>query len=267
MIKVSPGCPDRFCREVERCVEHEALLRRIGDLARRCEKSNILTATAFLTPAEQAAADRYVRTLPGCRMLLHGGKPDCERRVAFFLPEYLEREDFDPEEQLRALRIDAYYGTPGHRDYLGALLALGVRREWVGDIRVDGQTAWVFCLPSVAEQLAGLEQAGRVSVKAAVIPLSQVPDPVRKRREIRFTVQSLRFDAVLGESFRLSRTQAAKLIAAGAASLNYLPCLKNDAPVAEGDVISLKGYGKATVSEIGGRSRKDRLFITAELWE
>ena len=80
-------------------------------------------------------------------------------------------------------------------------------------------------------------------------------------------MQSLRFDAVLGETFRLSRTQAVKLIAAGAASLNYLPCLKNDASLSEGDVISLKGYGKATVAEIGGKSRKDRLFLTAEVWE
>ena len=248
-------------------MEHEALLKRIDDLFRRCEKANILTATTFLTPAEQAAVVSYVNRLSGCRMLLHGGRPDCERRVAFFLPDWLEAADFEPGEAIAALRIDAYYGTPGHRDYLGALLGLGVRREWVGDIRVDGQTAWVFCLPSVAEQLAGLEQAGRVSVKAAMVPLSEVPEPERKRKEVKFTVQSPRFDAVLGESFRLSRTQAAKLIAAGAASLNYLPCLKNDAPISEGDVISLKGHGKATVAEIGGKSRKDRLFVSVQLWE
>ena len=248
-------------------MEHEALLRRIEDLVRRCEKTNCLTATAFLTPAEQAAVVHYVNHLSGCRMLLHGGAANCERRAAFFLPDWMEAGDFEPRDQLRALRIDAYYGTPGHRDYLGALLGLGVRREWIGDIRVDGQTAWVFCLPSVAEQLAGLEQAGRVSVKAAVVPLSEVPEPERKRKTVKFTVQSPRFDAILGESFRLSRTQAVRLIAAGAASLNYLPCLKNDAPVNEGDVISLKGHGKASIAEIGGQSRKGRLFVAAEVWE
>lgn len=248
-------------------MEREALLRRVDDLARRCEKTNTLIHTSFLTPAEQAELVRCVKRFSGCRMLLHGGGPDCERRVAFFLPDWLEEADFEPAEAIAALRIDAYFGTPGHRDYLGALLGLGVRREWVGDIRVDGQTAWVFCLPSVAEQLAGLEQAGRVSVKAAVVPLSAVPEPERKRKTVKFTVQSPRFDAILGESFRLSRTQATRLIAAGAASLNYLPCLKNDAPVSEGDVISLKGHGKATVAEIGGKSRKDRLFVTVQLWE
>ena len=246
-------------------MEHEELLRRALDLARRCEKSGRVTATQFLTPAEQAVLAQWARR-EGCRMLLCGGQPDCERKTAFFLPEYMEEAEFDPAETLRAVRIDAYYGTPGHRDYLGALLGLGVRREWVGDILIRDQTAWVFCLPSVAEQLAGLEQAGRVSVKARVVSLDEVPAPERQRKEIRFTVQSPRFDAVLAECFRLSRTQAAKLIAAGAASLNYLPCLKNDAPVSEGDVLSLKGHGKATLAEIGGQSRKGRIFIAAELW-
>jgi RNA-binding protein YlmH len=248
-------------------MEHEALLKRIDDLYRQCEKTNAVTHTTFLTPAEQGAAVQYARGVSGCRMLLSGGKADCERRVAFFLPSWMEETDFDPEEYISALQLKAFYGIPGHRDYLGALLALGVRREWVGDIRIQGQLAWVFCLPSVAGQLSGLEQAGRVSVKAKPISLTEVPEPERKRRAVKFTVQSLRFDAVLAETFRLSRTQASKLIAAGAASLNYLPCLKNDAPVAEGDVISLKGYGKASLAELGGKSRKDRLFLTAELWE
>lgn len=248
-------------------MEHDELLRRVDDLYRRCEKANIVTSTTFLTPAEQAAAGQYLRRLPGCRCLFFGGQANSERKLLFFLPEWMDEADFEPAAYIRALRIEAFFGTPGHRDYLGALLGLGVRREWVGDLRVEGQTAWVFCLPSVAEQLASLEQAGRVSVKAALVPLSAVPISERKRRELRFTVQSLRFDAVLGETFRLSRAQAVKLIALGAASLNYLPCLKNDAPVAEGDVISLKGHGKASVAEIAGQSRKGRLFITMELWE
>lgn len=247
-------------------MEHEELLKRVDDLARRCERANIVTSTPFLAPAEQAAVSNYVNRIKGCRMLLSGGLPDCERKAAFFLPDWMAQEDFVPEEYLRVVALEAFYGTPGHRDYLGALLALGVRREWLGDIWIQGQRAWVFCLPSVAEQLAGLEQAGRVSVRGRLADLSEVPAPERKRRELRFTVQSLRFDAVLAESFRLSRSQAVKLIAAGAASLNYLPCLKNDAPVAEGDVISLKGHGKATLAEIGGKSRKDRLFLTVELW-
>lgn len=246
--------------------EFDSLLRRVEDLRSRCDRAGILTATQFLTPAEQAAVDRRCKSSPGPLPCFFGGDDHCERRAAFFLPDWMEPGDPALGEAIALLRIDAYYGTPGHRDYLGALLAQGVRREWIGDIRILGQTAWVFCLPTVAGQLAGLTQAGRISVRVSEQPLSAVPPPVVQRRAVRFTVQSPRFDAILGETFRLSRTAAGKLIAAGAASLNYLACEKNDAPVSEGDVISLRGYGKAEIREIGGESRKGRLFVRAEIF-
>lgn len=246
-------------------MEYEALLRRTEDLCARCERSGLVTSTAFLTPEEQAEVARYCSRRP-LRPVFSGGHADCERRAAFFLPDWMEEADFDPGEFIRCVQITAYFGTPGHRDYLGALLALGVRREWLGDLWVSAQKAWVFCLPSVAGQLSGLEQAGRVSVRAEEIPLSAVPAPEQKRKTVQFTVQSPRLDAVLSEIFRLSRSSTVKLIAAGAASRNHLQCLKNDAPVSEGDVLSLKGHGKAAVTEIGGESRRGRTFVTAEIY-
>lgn len=247
-------------------MEMEALLRRAEDLLLRCERSGNPTAGTFLSPAERAVLEQHLKYRPGCRLVFYGGQPDSERSVPFFLPDWLESADFDPSESLRALKITAYYGTPGHRDYLGALLARGVRREWVGDILIDGQTAWVFCLPSVAEELAGLEQVGRVSVKAEAVPVGAVPAPEKQRKAVSFTVHSPRLDAVLSETFRLSRTAAVRQISAGFANLNHLPCLKPDAPVHEGDVLSLKGRGKAEITEIGGMSRKGRIFMKAEIY-
>ena len=247
-------------------MEHEALLRRAEDLFARCDRAGLVTSTAFLTPAEQAALEQYFRYRAGCRMIFSGGNPACERRVAFFLPDWLEESAFESSEYIHALKITAYYGTPGHRDYLGALLALGVRREWVGDIWVHGQNAWVFCLPSVSGQLSGLEQAGRVHVKAEEALLSDIPDPEIRRKEVRFTVQSARLDAVLSDVFRISRSLAVKQIAAGLASVNHLPCLKADASIQAGDILSLKGYGKAEIREIGGASRKGRIFVVADIY-
>ncbi len=237
-------------------------LRRLEDLAGRCDRAGILTHTSFLTPAEQAQAAAWLKRLPGCRHAFSGGMEDCERKVLFFLPDWMEEPE--PESELDGIALKASFGTPGHRDYLGALLALGVKREWLGDLRVDGENAWLVCLNTVTERLLELEQAGRVSVKAERIPLSEIPAPVYHRKQLRFTVQSLRLDAVLGELFQISRTAAAKKIAEGAASLNYLPCLKPDMPVGEGDVISLRGMGKGVVTGLGGKSKKDRQYVYCE---
>ncbi len=248
-------------------MEHEELLKRAEDLAARCERSAVMTATAYLTPAEQAVLSGWAKGRSDFRMLLHGGHPDCERKAAFFLPFYMEEDEFDPSEQFRAIRAKAGFGEPGHRDYMGAILGLGIRRDFLGDIWVSGDTATLFCLPSIEQHLLlSLEKVGRFGVKAAPLPLDSIEAPERKVKVHTFTVQSMRLDAVAAGLFRLSRTQTADLIRAGLVSLNHLPCLRTDAPIREGDIISVRGHGKASVAEAGGQSRKGRLFLRGEVY-
>ena len=200
-------------------------------------------------------------------MFLFGGKEDCERKVAFFLPYYLEETDFDIGEIIKAVRIRSYFGKPVHRDYLGAVLGLGIERDRIGDLLVFDDTAYLFCLsPVVSVLLQELEKVGKVSVKAEQVALSEVPISERKVKKITFTVKSLRLDAVTGDLFGVSRTLAAELIREGAVTLNYSICEKVDAAVKEGDTLSVHGKGKGRISQIGGRSRKDRRFVEAELY-
>ena len=239
------------------------ILRRADDLAARCEKSGTVTHTAFLTPAEQYNLERAFASRED-KPRFSGGGVECERRCAFFLPYYMEPESFDPAEYIRCAGFQSFFGAPGHRDYLGAVLALGISRERIGDIRIKDDRAWVFCLPEVAPLLLSLDRVGRYTVKAAECPLPEVPEEEHRFESVTFTVQSLRLDAVTGGVFRMSRSAAAEQIRLGLVSLNYAVCDKVDAPVREGDVISLRGKGKGSVKEIGGKSRKDRIFITAE---
>ena len=245
-------------------MEYSEFYRRIDDLADRADRRGLVTKTAFLTPAEQSLLRQYYH---GDRLFLFGGQPDCERQIAFFLPAYLEAEDFDPAEYIAAVRIEAHFGTPGHRDYMGAALGLGIKREALGDLRIIGDTAFAFCLPAVQPVLLDeLTKVGRLGVSTEAIELSAVPAPVVKVKARTFTVKSLRLDAVAGSMFGLSRTAAVELIRMGAAKLNDLPCEKPDAPVKEGDTISLRGHGKGRLAAIGARSKKDRIFLETEVY-
>ena len=239
------------------------ILRRAEDLASRCERSGLVTASPFLTPAERFAVERaFSRRVT--RPLFAGGGDECERTCAFFLPDWMAPEEFDPGDYIRCVHFQSFFGEPGHRDYLGAVLALGISRERIGDIRVRGYEAWVFCLNAVAPLLLSMDRVGRFTVKTSASPLTDVPPEDVKIESVTFTVQSLRLDAVAGGLFRMSRTTAAEQIRLGLVSLNYEPCERTDAPVQEGDVISLRGKGKGSVTAIGGRSKKDRLFVTCE---
>ena len=145
-----------------------------------------------------------------------------------------------------------------------ALESLGIGRERIGDIRIRGGEAWIFCLAAVEPLLLDMDRVGRYTVKAEACLLAEAPPEEIRRENVSFTVQSLRLDAVTGGLFRLSRSAAAEQIRLGAVSLNYTVCDRVDAPIREGDVISLRGKGKGSVTEIGGRSKKDRIFVTGE---
>ena len=247
-------------------MENEEILKRAHDLARRCEQRGMLTNTGFLTPAERYALE-HDPALRGMTMVFHGGYDGAERCMAFFLPDWMEPDVLELDGHICALHLTAAFGNPGHRDYMGAILGMGVGREWVGDILVDGQTAIVLCQPSVLRHLLSIDKVGCWGVKAEALSLEQIPRRTRNVEERRFTVMTPRLDAVAAGLFHLSRTETARQIALGALCLNYAECLKPDAPVKEGDVLSLRGAGKGRIAEIGGSSRKGRLFVTAELYQ
>lgn len=249
-------------------MENDELIKRAEDLARRCEKSYTVTHTAFLTPAEQFVLGKWAQRAPESNMLLFGGSAECERKAAFFLPPYMEEDGFDAGEYICAFSAKAAFGEPGHRDYMGAIMGLGIKREWLGDIWVNGYTATIFILRGVERHLSGsLDKVGRYGVKISPLALGDIEPPERKVKHVNFSVKSMRLDAVAAGMFGLSRSSAAELIGAGEASLNYSQCMKVDAIVKAGDVISVRGRGKGVVGEEGGMSRKGRIFVNAEIYK
>lgn len=247
-------------------MENSELLKRARDLAERCERSGTVCVSGFLSPAEQHELQTRLGYIP-CGLVFHGGGDNCERAAAFFLPDYMTEDMLDLNEYLCAMKLKAYFGQPGHRDYMGALLGMGIGREWLGDIQVEGDTAYVFCMKSVLRHLLSIEKAGRYTVKASQVPLEEVPARKVETESLSFSVMSPRLDAVAAGLFHLSRTEAAKQIAAGNVSLNYGQCLKADCIVKEGDILSLKGKGKGSISGMGGTSRKGRLFVYGEIYK
>lgn len=112
---------------------------------------------------------------------------------------------------------------------------------------------------------AELTSAGRSPVRAepadpAAIPPAALAEPERALMEA--TVASLRADAVLGAMLHTSRSLAAAAIAAGKVELNHLPLRSAHEPVFAGDLFTVRGAGRWRVKAIGGKSRKDRIFIT-----
>lgn len=246
--------------------EERFLMRHIEDLAHTAFSRGIARYSAFLSDREQDLARAAL-----CRadvedgFRFEGGWPDAERKVLCLEPEgsYGEAPICCVRLQCRALPGAA---LPAHKDYLGSLMGLALKREALGDIVLPEDqpgTAYVFALEPAAQLICReLFQAGHTELTTALLPLEEVPQFPQAEREVRSaTVSSLRLDAVLAAMLRCSRGQAAELITAGRVEINHLPVDKPHAPVYEDDVFTVRGKGRFRLTALPGKSKKDRSII------
>ena len=250
--------------------EERLLLSRVWDKCEQCRTRNIPTATGFLSPAEQAAAQGFL-VLLGAREsgIFWGGYDGAERAVLLFLPDWMDPSDAGTYSPIRCLRA-AFREEENltHRDFLGSLMGMGIVREKIGDILVGPDSADVLVLDTVAEFLAqSWESAGRVKLRVAEIDPGCVHIPEIRREERRDTVSSLRLDAVCSTGFRMARGKAAALIESGRVQLNWRECTKPDRTVSEGDTVSARGFGKFELTEVGTLTKKGRIPITVQCYK
>ena len=216
-----------------------------------------------LSVLAQAALNRADAPEERCRF--EGGWPDAERRVLC-----LEPEDCYPASPVCCVRLRcrALAGAqlPVHKDYLGSLMGLELRREALGDIVLPPEepgTAYLFALePAAALICQELRSVGRTEVTAQQLALDEVPEFAQAERRLQTaTVSSLRLDAVLAAMLRCSRGMAAELVAAGRVEINHLPVSSAHAPVYESDVFTVRGKGRFRLTALPGKSKKDRQII------
>ena len=241
--------------------EERVLLARVLDKYEQMERRNIPTATAFLSEAEQAGAQRLLNAA-GIRdcYVWNGGYPGAGRKLLQFLPDWAE-EDGSPIACIRASFRGE--GRPTHRDCLGSLMGLGITREKLGDILVSDSSCDLIAAPEIVPFLVhNWDSAGRTKLSVSEIRPEELLVPEQKVQVLRDTVMSLRLDAVAATGFGMSRGKAAELIRAGRVQLNHTDCCKPDRPVAQGNVITARGFGKCLLAEVGGLSKKGRVAIT-----
>ena len=245
--------------------EDRLLISQLWDKMNQAEKYFQPAFTSFLDLRQQALCRTAMEYAGNHGFFLFGGYPQAERRLALFLPDYMDAPEDIPAESspLCALRAKPRGGVElNHRDYLGSLMGLGIRREMVGDILVSPQSADILLMAEMGEYVRhNLEKAGHASIAMEPIPLEALLVPPLQFKSLRDTVPSLRLDAVLTVAFSLSRGDAAECIRRGLVQVDGADALKGDKPVAEGARISLRGRGKAILAHIGGLSKKGRIQI------
>lgn len=227
--------------------------KRLGELAKRADVSGHAFFTGFLSPAEADIALISARK-NGVTVLFCGGYADAERKIACFTSES-DEVSFP----LVTLKLTwPHQSAPAHRDVLGAVMGLGLKRQCIGDIVLEDECGYLFCEKTMSEHIAqSLLSAGRVKLQVEVHDGPANLEPPQGT-EVRDTVLSLRLDAVVSGGFNMSRGKAADLISAGQVKLRHLPNMHTDAKVQLDDAISVRGFGRLVLIEIGTPTKKGR---------
>ena len=250
-----------LCKKYGRTDEERLLLARLFELQQRALERGTVEFSDFLTPAECALALAVPELSRGpAELRFHGGWDEAERALVSFRERDLP---YDVEPPIKALAVVPSAGTLGNRDILGAVMALGIRRDKLGDILDRADPPLLLCDADIARYLIdNLERAGRVRVSVRETTVGVIPPP--QFRRVTATVSSLRLDSVTAEGFGISRARAAEAIRQGHVSLNWVECTNVSREVAAGDRISLRGEGKVRLTEVGGVSRKGRTFLAID---
>lgn len=240
---------------------------RLKDLAAQSYQNNIYTFSPFLSIAEQEIFYRNQRELSYAGASLWGGYADAERRLAVFGSETLlgyKQPDFIALLLIKPLQLK-FSDELTHRDFLGAILNLGIERDTIGDILVKPSGTLLFCLQSVSDTvIRELTRVKHTSVSVTEVgPDILEENDFKPRFEVlRDSAASLRADCVIAGACKLSRGTAQELFKAGYVTLNGRILEKCDTELKPGDIFTVRGHGKYIFDETSGTSRKGRLWIS-----
>ena len=246
----------------------QLLQKRLLELAERSYNNNVYTFTPFLGLSEQQAFYEVQREVAYASYGMEGGSPLCERRmIRFGSPETFGYEEEYP---IQCLKIEPM--TPKfaehltHRDFLGAIMNLGIERSTVGDIFVEDKEAIVFCQDSIADYLIGnLEQVRRTRVKCAVSEVAeQLRSPVME--QLSLTVSSVRIDTVISKLYNIARSQSMELFRTGRIYVNGRVTENNSYTLKSGDTVTARGFGRFIYTGEQGETRKGKVRIGTEVY-
>lgn len=246
--------------------EENLLKKRFLELADRSFAKNIYTFTEFLSPAEQNLLRFTVKGVP---YHFEGGFENAEKALCVFGSE--ELCGYIESAPITFIKIEPcsmkFSGELAHRDFLGSIMSLGIRRSTLGDIIVKNNIAFAPCLDNIAdyicENLVEIKHTNVRCSKIDFIPDDMIPQPI----ENEFVVASERLDSVISAIYKLSRSESKGLCEHEKVFVGGIPVLNASYTPKDGDIITVRGHGKIVYCGIKLETKKGRLRCKAKIYK
>ncbi|MFX0559769.1 RNA-binding protein [Tepidibacillus infernus] len=247
--------------------EEQPFVERVIEWVERAEKTHTSIRTDFVDPRQKQIIQNIVNSSMDLTMFFDGGYAEAERGRVLIAPYYFS---YDPKVMgLTFFKVigENKFTTLTHRDYMGALLNIGIKREKFGDILVSDTDKQYIVASEVADYIRmQLTHVGRVSVRLEEIARENVKPPIQQIEEMFLTVSSLRVDAISSDVFRLSRTKISEWIKGKHLKVNWQIIDQTDYKLQVGDIVSLNGFGRFKFLEDEGITKKGRIRVKIGRW-
>ena len=240
--------------------DEKLFLAKILDTVNACNKYSKNSYTNFIDPSQQMLIKEKILAAH----TFFGGYDGAERKILCVALPFAEI-NLD-EFPISVLRVDNLSDFPlTHRDYLGSVLALGLKREKIGDILTDYQGAYIILMKDIlAYVMDNLKKIGNKGVNVREV---SVKDIVIKSKEVQIkyiTSASMRLDAIISSALHISRADALDVISAKRVSVNHKLCEKASYLLNQKDLVSVRGYGRIKIAGIGRLTKKGRINVEIE---
>lgn len=243
--------------------EEQLLEKRFLELANTAYQKSIPLYTDFLTLYEQDIFLRLKTKLPPIYTLLDGGYPLAERKMVCFYPDQEVSYRKPPIKTIELSPVNPKFSDNlTHRDYLGALMNLGIERAVLGDIVFDENSTFLFCKENMVEyMIENLSFIKHTNISCKEVELTNLDFSI-KYEEIKGSVATTRLDSVLSLAFGGSRSKLSAYIEAKKVFVNSRLIESNSYMLKDNDMVSVRGLGKFIFEETVGLTKKGRSYIT-----
>lgn len=249
------------------------LVSKLLDKIEFVNKRNSVGHTDFLDMRQRQLLERVMLELKISNYVATGGYKTAERTVLVIYPEKLEEiiknDQFDYNTIFEVVRINLpneLKGMYSHRDYLGAIIKIGMKREKVGDIITSKDGADLIVLKESEKYIiSGLKELTRFSkaiFQSWGIEKLNIEEP--KTQLIDIIIPSMRIDSIVSEIIRTSRAKAVTIIKEERVFINHELVTKGAKEVKENDMITVRGKGRFKIGKIINNTRKGNLVLEVE---
>jgi len=251
--------------------EDRLLIAKVLDKLQYAENKNKITNTDFLDMYQRNLVQKLLNSLKIDNFILFGGSEDSERTVLIFYPKKFSKDIVQKNYNtiFRVIEIilpNELQGKYTHRDYLGGIMKLGIKREKIGDIIVFEQGANIIVLNEIIDFIKNnISSLTRFS--KSKIEIKQVEELYKKQiqtEQIEIIVSSLRLDNIVSELAKTSRTKAEEIISSGRVFVNFENVIKDSKTLKEMDILTIRGKGRFRILEILGNTKKGKMCVRVE---